>query len=496
MRLIQNFPFFCILLTLIGTVVSSVLSGKNARRMSLAILGVDWMLNAFTLADVLRTGESFAFRMGHFAAPWGNEIRVGVAEALAAQVLLTVILLSVLAGMRRSIAGVEKSKSALFCILCDLATLAMLALVYTNDLFTAYVFIEINTLAAAGLTMARQNGRSLVGGTRYLIMNLIGSSMFLLGVVLLYIITGQLLMVPLRETLATLDLNGQYRVPLLMALLLITLGLGMKSGLYPFEKWLPGAYPNALPTASALLSGVISKSYIFLLIKIYTRVIGFDLVRQTGILNVILVMGCAGMIMGSVKAVRSRTTRMMTAYSSIAQIGYIYMALGLGNELGMLAALWHLLAHSMTKSMLFLSGSVLDEASGGTHKRSDLRGAFYRSPLAAVCFAVGGANLVGVPLLSVFITKVTMAEAAIACGGGRLALTLAAMVVSTLLNAAYFLGTASSFFSPREGVKEQRVKGSRLTCAALVVLLAVNVIFGLMSQTLLPVLRTALQAIV
>ena len=116
---------------------------------------------------------------------------------------------------------------------------------------------------------------------------------------------------------------------------------------------------------------------------------------------------------------RAKTTRMMVAYSSVAQIGYIFAALGLGNELGMLCALWHMLAHSATKSMLFISAHTLDHASGDTHLRKDLRGGFYRSPLAAAAFTLGAANLVGVPMLSVFVTKVTMAQAAVMTGGTR-----------------------------------------------------------------------------
>ena len=292
--------------------------------------------------------------------------------------LLLVILFSFLGGMRRSEKEIEPTKYNIYCILTDLTMLSLIALVYTNDLFTAYVFIEINTLAAAGLVMMRQHGRALVAGVRYM-MNLLGSSLFLIGIVILYTITGHLLMVNIHESVVALAASGQYHVPLTVVVSLISVGLAMKCALFPFDKWLPAAYSNSTPSGSALLSSIVSKGYIFLLIKVYVRVIGFDVIRSLGICDVLFVFGAIGMIAGSVNAMRAKTTRMMVAYSSVAQIGYIFAALGLGNELGILCALWHTLAHSATKSMLFISAHTLDHASGDTHLRKDLRAGHFHT---------------------------------------------------------------------------------------------------------------------
>lgn len=122
----------------------------------------------------------------------------------------------------------------------------------------------------------------------------------------------------------------------------------MKCALFPFDKWLPAAYSNSTPTGSAMLSSIVSKGYIFLLIKVYVRVIGFDVIRSLGICDVLFIFGAIGMVAGSINATRAKTTRMMVAYSSVAQIGYIFAALGLGSELGVMCALWHTLAHSAT----------------------------------------------------------------------------------------------------------------------------------------------------
>lgn len=492
MRFVQNFPFACILLTLICAVVSSVLSGRAARRLTTALILAVTAMTLCVFVDTLVTGESYVYRMGHYPAPWGNEIRAGSLEALSLLVFLVVLLLAFMGGVRRSEQELEKSKYNIFCILIDLMLLALLALVYTNDLFTAYVFIEINTIASAGMVMSRQTGHALVGGVRYLIMNLLGSSLFLVGVVLLYSISGHLLMPNIRESVAVLASTGAYHEPLTIVVGLITVGLAMKSALFPFETWLPMAYSSATPMGSALMSSLVSKGYIFLLIKIYARVIGLDVVRQLGIFDVLFIYGVAGMIVGSLNAVRAKQGRMMIAYSSVAQIGYVFAGIGLGTQMGLICAMWHMMAHALTKSMLFIANNALRTASGGSNLRKDLRGAFYRSPLAAVAFTLGGVNLVGVPLLSVFVTKLTLAQAAIEVGGRHMIIALTAMVLSTVLNALYFLGTSASFFSPREGVQEERVKPGRLVTISLAGFIAANLVFGILSGNVIALLADGL----
>ena len=126
-----------------------------------------------------------------------------------------------------------------------------------------------------------------------------------------------------------------------------------------------------------MLSSIVSKGYIFLLIKVYVRVIGFDVIRSLGICDVLFIFGAIGMVAGSVNAMRAKTTRMMVAYSSVAQIGYIFAALGLGNELGILCALWHTLAHSATKSMLQMVSSPSRESA--TSLRTEVSASYRQS---------------------------------------------------------------------------------------------------------------------
>ena len=161
MSFIQNFPFFSIILAMFSGIVSSVLSPKKARNLTLGMLVITTALSAGTLAFCLKTGQSYTYMMGHFPAPWGNEIRAGVLEGVTAVLFGIVMFLSVVGGMAHTNEDVEESKRNLFYIMIDLMLSSLLALVYTNDLFTAYVFVEINTIAGCGLIMIRQEGRNL-----------------------------------------------------------------------------------------------------------------------------------------------------------------------------------------------------------------------------------------------------------------------------------------------------------------------------------------------
>lgn len=506
MTLVQNFPFFSIILAMFSGILSSVLSGKQARNLSLVALVATMVMSAAVLAYCLGAGESYTYMMGHFPAPWGNEIRAGVLEGLTALLFSMIMLLSVAGGMRYTFEDVEASKVNLFFIMIDLMLSSLLALIYTNDLFTAYVFVEINTIAGCGLIMIRQKGRSFSAAIRYMIMSQLGSGLFLIGLTLLYDVTGHLLMSPAKAAVAAIEAAGSYEIPMLVILAVISVGLAIKSGLYPFHSWIPYTYGYATPTASAILSGLVSKGYIFLLIKIFYRVLGQENVIASRMVNVLFLFGLAGMIMGSVHAIMETDTRRMIAYSSVAQIGYIYMGIGLGTENGMIAAVFHMFTHSATKALLFISAVGLYEVSGEKKDFRSLRGAGYRNHLAGIGFTVGALSMVGFPMLSGFISKLLFATAALQTPH-KMMLTLIGLAVSTVLNAIYFLrlvitlygrGEASQLAAQgrAEGVSgtgeasreafSDRKNASTVFGGAIICFILLNLFLGLMSQ---PVVR-------
>lgn len=495
MELWKSIPFACILLPLGSAAMTSVLKGKFARRWVCIVLTIVTVLNAILTVIMSRAGGYYTYMMGHFPAPWGNELRAGQLEAITGFFFALIMLLSFIGGLKKIEEHILHDKQSLYCVMILLLTAALMAQVYTNDIFTAYVFLEIMTISACSLITARTKGRTLVAATRYMIMNLVGSGLFLLGIILLYDLTGHLLMSNAKEAVAALHASGAYHQPLTVVVAVITIGLAIKSALFPFHTWVPDAYSYSTPTSSAVLSSLVSKGYIFLLLKIYYRVIGLDVIADTGVLNVLFVFALVGMIMGSLSAIRQSDIRRMIAFSSVAQIGYIYMGMGLGTDEGMMAAVFHIFAHSVCKSMLFLAAGGLADASGNSKQFRDLRGAGYRSPIAGVAFTIGALSMVGFPFLGGFSSKVNFAMAAMGAGDVRMTLTLIVLAISTALNTVYFIKTVITLYrKPLDNVAYPVERGKRGFCfnCALICFSVVNIVLGLFSQPLVQLITSGL----
>ena len=493
MDFIRNFPFFSIILSMFSGILCSVLPAKAARAVNTAVITIVGGLSAVLLWYVTVTGECYTYTMGYFPAPWGNEIRAGVLEAGMALFFCVIMLLSMLGGRKKLFDEVAIEKHNLYYILVNLLLSSLLALVYTNDLFTAYVFVEINTISACGLIMIRENGRTIEAAVRYMIMSLLGSGLLLLGICILSDLTGHLLMSNIHEAVVLLAEDPNARVPLLVTIALMSVGLAIKSALFPFHAWLPDAYGYSTVSSAAILSSLVSKGYIFLLIKIIYRIIGFDIYGATHIINVLFVFGLMGMIFGSLSAIRENDIRRMIAFSSVAQIGYIYMGIGMGTQAGMTASVFHILSHAATKSLLFIAAIGLTEVSGGSRHFIDLTGAAYRNRWAGVAFTVGSLSMVGVPLFSGFISKLLFSQAAVQ-NTGKMLPALIVLGISTILNAIYFMKTVIRIYTPEEkpGTFCMGIKDAPRYCVVLVCFMLLNVFLGTNSDGVVALIEQGL----
>ena len=497
MDFIKNFPFFSIMLSMFCAIVLSVLNRKAAKYMTRIVLGAVVCLSVAVLFFTIKRGAAYVYYMGHFPAPWGNEIRFGCLESLFSLFVSLIAFLSVVAGTKAVEDDVEDRKENLFYILVCLMTSSLLAMSYTNDLFTGYVFIEINTIAGCGLIMVRQIGKTTVTAIRYMVISILGSGLFLMGVTLLYTLTGHLLMSNIKESVAVLAKSGEYRVQFTIVIGLMLVGLAIKSGLFPFHLWIPDAYGQSNVVSSSLLSSTVSKGYIFLLIKIFVRTIGFDVIKSCGVLYICFTLGVVAMILGSVMALHEKSFRRMIAYSSIAQIGYIYMGIGLGTAAGVAAAVFHIFAHGATKSLLFISSSEFTE---GSHTKTidELKGLGYKYKFSAFCYSVGAFSIVGFPLLAGFVSKLLLGGAAIGHGAMQW-IALLALAVSTILNAIYFLRTVIYLFIPDKAGEEKKqdmVPAYSMNCEdyvfGILILVMINLVLGLASGPIINIINNGL----
>ncbi len=487
-----NFPLFSVVASLMCAVVSSVLPGKAARRLSLALTGAITVTSAWLLLYILRLGEPVNYLMGHYPHPWGNELRISLLEPLFSMAFSAVMCLCLLGGGKHLGEDLQPEKANLYYVMADLAQSSLLVLVYTNDIFTGYVFIEICTLSSCGLLMIRQWGRTTLASVRYMIFSLLGSGLFLLGVVLLYNVTGHLLMPELKRSVSALWSHGLYTLPLTASICLITVGIAIKSGLFPFHFWMPDTYGYATPSSSGILSGLISKGYSFFLIKIIFDVFSPEVFYECGVQNVLYAFGALGIIVGSISAMRENDIFRMTTYSSAAQIGYIYMGIGISPQLGILAALFHILTHAITKPPLFLAAARLCDTAGGSKRFRALQGSAWKDPLAGVAFSFGAFSMIGLPLTMGFISKYLFALSAFRANV-KMVPTLIILALSTVLNTLYFARTVLRIYSSPIAELQPPSRSHRGTYAvAAVLFILINLTAGVAASPLIDILERGL----
>ncbi len=495
-QFITNLPLFSIVLSLFSGALCFILPAKAAKNYTIAYESVLIAMVSLVLYYTLETKESFTYVMGEFPAPWGNEIRAGVLEATLALVFLIILLCSVIAGWRFLLQDLDESKLNLYFSLLNLLTAALMALLWTNDIFTGYVFLEILTLTSCGILIVREIGRTTLAAVRYMVLNLLGSGLFLLGVILLYDLTGHLLMVNMHLAVEELAADPANLRILSLSLGVTTIGLSIKSGLFPFHFWMPDTYGWATPTSASVLSSLVSKAYIFLLFKIYYRVFGPAVLHDLFLGNILLVLGMLGIIFGSVSALRANNINRMVAFSSAAQIGYIYMGLGLGTTAGFTAAIFHILAHALTKSLLFVTTPRLAEVSGESLLFRRLHGSAHRSPQAGFFFAVGAFSMIGIPFLAGFSSKLLFGMAAVSSGRRTvMILVMIVLAVSSLLNAMYFIRTLIRIYAAPEAPKPDEAPNSAGSAEYIVpalILTAGNLFLGLFSWVIVYLIHRGL----
>ena len=469
MDFIRNFPMFSVVLSLFSGVLCTMLRGKTAKIYTIVYECILVAMLSSVLWYTVQAGTSFTYVLGEFPAPWGNELRAGTLEASLALLFIAVMLCAVLAGQQYVREDMDESKVNIYYAIVNLMTAALMAMTWTNDIFSGYVFLEILTLTSCGVLIVREIGRTTLAAVRYMILNLVGSGMFLLGVVLLYDVTGNLLMVPMHNESAVLYHDPAARTVLIMATGILTIGLSIKSGLFPFHYWMPDTYGWATPTSAALLSSLVSKSYIFLLIKIYWRVIGIDIFTDMPIRNILFVLGLCGMVFGSVSAIRAENINRMVAFSSAAQIGYIYMA-----------AVFHIMAHAVTKSQLFLTTPRMADVSGDSLRFKNLQGCALKDPNAGLFFLIPSLSMIGIPIFAGFSSKLFFAMAAADKGGIKLILVMLTLATSSVLNAMYFIRTLIRIYTPAQDT-EMRVRHGLDYNIPMIVLTLGNLAMGLFS---------------
>lgn len=346
-------------------------------------------------------------------------------------VLLCGITLLVMIFGKRSVEFEIPAKEIPFYSLSMLLLGGLCGMVMTGDLFNLYVFLEIGALSGYAL-VAIGDKRAPLAAFRYLTLGTAGAAFYLLGLAFIFISTGTLNMADLSRMLPLV----QDSRAVVIGLTFIVLGTGLKMALFPMHAWLPDAYTYASSAATALIAPIGTKVAAYVLFRVMFFVVDPAYLRDDlHLIGVVGYLGAVGVIWGSLLAICQKELKRMLAYSSVAQVGYIALGIGLASPLGFIGAVLHMLNHACMKACLFfVSGSLRLRQGhslipGMTHT---LRRAM---PWTSAAFTLAAISMIGLPPTAGFFSKWYLALGAIEQSRW---IFLAVLLVSSLLNVVYF----------------------------------------------------------
>jgi len=448
----------------------------------LAILAV--LVNLILAASLLSLGgESCEVYVGGWGSTKTTLGIVMVCDGLARLMLVTINLVALISIVYAGSYMRRFTQTWLFYALFLLMTGAMNGVVLAGDLFNMFVFLEIAAIASYALVGFGCEAEELEAAFKYLVLGSVGSACILLGVTILYSLTGHLNMAKVAELLPAAGAGGP---AVLLAAAALIGGLSLKAAMVPFHAWLPDAHPSAPAPISAMLSGVLIKaSGVYALARVVFNVLGVNPYYA----NVLIALGVGSMLLGMFMAIGQLDLKRLLAYSSISQVGYVVLALGVAAEvlsrstpdhavaaLCLFGGLFHLFNHATYKSLLFLtSGSI--EQQVGTRLMTEMGGLSQQMPVTGLCCRIGALSISGVPPFNGFFSKLIILIGVAMAGQYALCALGAAVAVGTLLmyiKVQRFV-LAGDPARPAAEVREAPV----LMCVALVALAVLCVIGGL-----------------
>lgn len=454
---------------------------------TLGVLGIVWALSLSLLIYVLKE-QSFMYNFGNWSPVIGIQFAVDEFSALMTFVVLTLATLIIIYSLKDIEHEIAEPQFISYYTLIFLLLFSMVGMVFTNDLFNLYVFLEILSITSYGIISIKRSKDNLMATLKYLVIGTVGSASILIGIALLYMVTGYLNMSEINGVIG--QVWEIYPRNILLSLVFILTGLGIKSAIFPVHTWLPDAHSNAPTPSSALLSGLVVKIYIISIAKILFRVIGVDIVKAIGIPEFITYFAILSMIAGSIFAIGQKDIKRMLAYSSVAQIGYIFLGIGLATELGLAAAFFHIVSHALMKITLFLSaGAIIYKT--GKRNIDDLKGIGYEMPLTMGVFTIAALGMIGVPGINGFISKWYLGMAVL---DANKPLYVIVILISSILNAVYYLPIIMSAF-----LKESKTRKNIMLLDALpktmlftmLVIAGACIIMGLFPNIVMDIIKKA-----
>lgn len=452
-------------------------SARAAKAWSLAAQVLCLALSAAALRAVL-FGGPLRHALGGWPAPWGVEC---VLDAFSAALAVLVAGLAVLTSIyawdwedRRS-----PVREGVFQSLFLLLLAGLLGIVATGDLFNLYVFLEIAALSSYALVAAGHGREAPLAAFRYLLLGGAGATFWVLGLGYIYALTGTLNMADVAARWPAISASPAAAA----ALGLMVAGLALKMPVFPLHGWQPGAYAAAPPQIMPFLAAAVSKVMAYAIYRLLAGTLGAE--GQAGrVLEALAPVGLLSVAAGSVLALTQTDVRRMLAYSSVAQLGLLLVGFSLGGRWAVIGVFWHMLAHAVLKSCLFMAAGCVARRRGSCDL-DDFAGLGRTAPLTAFCFAAAGLALVGLPPAAGFFGKWYLLRGALDAGAWT---SLAVVAASGLLTALYiFRLLERMYLSPPPDAKRVEPAGP-WSAAPMLALAAAAILLGVFNQPLIAAL--------
>ncbi len=465
-----HLPVLAVVVPLLSAPVCLLL-GRRAWVLASAGAAVSFFVAIAILGEVMAQG-AISYALGGWAAPWGIEYRVDAASAYVLLIVTGMATVTLPWSVRSVADEIPAERIPHFYTLLMLCFAGLSGITVTGDAFNVFVFLEISSLSTYVLISMGRDRRALTASFQYLIMGTIGGTFLLIGVGLLYVITGTLNMGDLASRLPNVtQLRTEHT-----AFAFIVVGIGLKLAMFPLHLWLPNAYAYAPSAATVFIAATSTKVAVYALVRFIFSVFGEGVAYQDlPFGQIAMVLAIAGMLSASAVAIFQRDIKRMLAYSSVAQIGYIVLGISLDTVPGLTASLLHLFNHALMKGALFMAMGCFFYRIGSVNI-DDLAGIGRRMPWTFAAMVLGGLSLIGVPLTTGFVSKWYLVQALLGDGLWPAALfVLAASVLAVVY--VWRVVEAAWFQEPGERAAEIREAPLSLVLPLWILVLA-NLWFG------------------
>jgi multicomponent Na+:H+ antiporter subunit D len=453
---------FLLSLTAVSHRVPHAVMMRTRNTLSVAALTA-MVIQLLSLAPSVLSGEVLTYTLGGWTPFMGIALRMDALSFMMAAVSVTVSFLGMIYSFSymEHLRGLGKYDAFYF-----LMVTGIMGVLLTRDIFNMYVFFEILSISVYILITTGEKKENYRASLKYLILGSVSSAFFLFAVGITYAVTGSLNMDYIAQAVPAI--MGKDPFPVYMIFSLFLVSMGVKSGLVPLHFWLPDAHSMAPSPVSALLSGIVLKISIYGLLRL-SFLFGDSFLASD---RVLMVLGVTTMVVGSVLALVQKDLKRMLAYSSISQVGLIMTGLGIGTELAIKGALFHVVNHALMKSGLFLCAGVIIYQSK-SREISRLNGV---SPGMVLCFVILSLGIIGVPPLNGFSSKLVILYGAVDAQYSSIA---GIIVMASVLSCGYYFRVVQSILTPQKLKGIDRPAVPRTMRVPVYFLTALCVILGL-----------------